>query len=243
MKTQSHILIFLLTITLAACKTTNIVIPIQLKENTSVFNVSGRHGWQFNQVISYGDYYTSEVSRDWGVGYDFPFALRFQGASEKLSFVQYTQTGSSANVVCISRFKNVEAQVINDYFAIELEHEDYFAGSVISKSLNWDFIIHEPDRNSLGSSTVGYIINHNDQSQKISVRGIKDIEGQHNWLNSDINGFEFSLDGKAIGAVSLLNNGKVWIRNELSADKKLVLTSVMTGLMVRHGLSESFDDT
>ena len=225
-----------------SCKTPNIAIGKQLKENTSVFEVSGRQGWQFNQVINYGEYTTSKIKRGWSLGYDIPFIIRFQGAKEKLSFQQNTPLSTVADVMCIGKFKNKELPVLNDFFAIELEYEDYFAGTIKNEKLNWDFIIYEPDGNTLNDVTSGKIVNQNNNNEQIYIKAVKKIEGQANWVNIDVNGFEFIKNNESIAAVSLLNNGRVWLRNDLSDDVKLVLSSVMTSLMVRHSMSESLNE-
>lgn len=233
---------FVGSLLVSSCKTPNIAVSNQLKENTDVYEVKGRQGWQFNQVIRFGEYNTSKIKRGWSLGYDFPFAIRFQGAKEKLSYQQNTPFGKSADVFCIGKFKNTEIPILGDFFGISLQYEDYFAGSVKNNHLNWDFVIYEPDGNSLNNVTTGEIVNQSNKSEKITIKAVKKIEGQSNWVKIDVNGFEFIQNGKAIGAVSLLNNGRVWLSKDLSEDKKLLLTSVMSGLMVRHNMSEGLNE-
>ena len=88
----------------------------------------------------------------------------------------------------------------------------------------------------------GHIVDHSNKGEKITIRAVKKIKGQANWINIDVHGYEFVQSGRAIGAVSLLNNGRVWMNNEITDDTKLVLSSVMTGLLVRHSLSESLNE-
>jgi hypothetical protein len=54
----------------------------------------------------------------------------------------------------------------------------------------------------------------------------------------DVYGYEFRLNGKTIGAVSTVNNGKVWLKNTLHPELKLVLASVSSGLMLRNSVRE-----
>lgn len=237
-------------LTMVACKTPNIAISKQLEENTSVYDVKGRQGWQFNQVINYGEYTTSKIKRGWSLGYDFPFAVRFQKAKEKLSYKQHTPFGTSADVLCIGQFKNTEIPILGNFFGISLDYEDYFAGSVKNSFLNWDFVVYNPDNNNVfkqneKAKTSGEIINSDNKEERIIIKPVHKVEGQFYPKGTEgfnLYGFEFFENGKSIGAVSLVNNGRVWINNDISKDKKLVLSSVMTGLMVRHSMSEGFND-
>lgn len=243
MKKRKHFLQFTaLLLLIISCKTPGLVLSENLNQNTSVYEVKGRQGWQFNQTIKYGDYTTSKVKRGWNLGYHFPFAITFKGAKEKLRYTQKTPSGNSAEVFCIGKFRSTEIPLLGDFFAITLKYEDYFAGSVKNENINWDFIVYEPDGNSLKDITSGHIINQKNKEEKIIIKAIKKIKGQANWMNIDVNGYEFFQNGKAIGATSLLNNRRVWMSNQITDETKLVLSSVMTGLMVRHSQSESLNE-
>ncbi len=239
---QKLLLHLVLLIVVFSCKTPDLVLSENLNQNTTVYDVKGRQGWHFNQTIRYGGYTTSKVKRGWNLGYNFPFAISFKGAKEKLNYTQSIPSGKSANVLCIGKFSATEIPLINDFFAITLKREDYFAGSIKNETINWDFIVYEPDGNSLEGITSGLIVNQNNKAEKITIRAVKKIKGQANWINIDVNGYEFIQNDKAIGATSLLNSGRVWISNDINDEIRLVLSSVMTGLIVRHSQSESLNE-
>jgi hypothetical protein len=46
-------------------------------------------------------------------------------------------------------------------------------------------------------------------------------------------GHEFVLDGKTVGAVSTINNGKVWIDASLDAHTRTVIAALASGLLLR----------
>lgn len=234
--------LFALIVFISSCKTPDLVLSDNLQQNTTVLEVTGRQGWQYNQVLKFGEFKTSKIKRGWNLGYNFPFVVSFKEAKEKLNFTQQIPSGKEAQVLCVGKFKNTEVSLIDDFFAITLKHEDYFAGTVKKENLNWDFIIYEPDGNSLKDITSGYIRNQNNKDETIKIKAIKKVKGQANWVGIDVNGYEFIKNGKSIGAVSLLNNGRVWINNKTTDDTKLVLSSIMSSLMVRHSLSESLNE-
>ena len=67
---------------------------------------------------------------------------------------------------------------------------------------------------------------------------MKAIEGQANIFQLDVYGYQFFQNGEAIGAVSIINNGRVWMREDLDEEMKLVLASLSSGLMVRNNIEE-----
>lgn len=223
----------------SACHTPNIAVSNDLKTNSSVLDAKGRGGFQFNQVIKFGDYATSKVKRGWTKGstININFVARFQKAEQKLSFTQNTPDNKSAEVLAISEFKNNEIDLMKDFLSYSFEYQNTFAGVIIpseNPDNTWDFIVHNPNASLPNNADCGII--KGKSGNNILIKGIKKIEGSK-WTNSDNLGFEFIQDGKSIGAVSTMNYGKVWIKNDISADLKLVVSSVATSLLVRHNIS------
>lgn len=221
-----------------ACHTPNIAVSNDLQTNSSVLEAKGRQGLQFNQVIKFGDYTTSKVKRGWTKSREINFVARFQKAEQKLSFTQNTPDSKSAEVLAISQFKNTEIDLLKGFLSYSLEYKNSFAGVIIpneNPDNTWDFIVHNPDASLPKDADCGIIRNQSGNS--ILIKGIKKIEGSK-WAGLDNLGFEFMQNGKSIGAVSTMNNGRVWIKNDLSADLKLVISSVATSLLVRHDISK-----
>lgn len=231
----------------ASCKTPNIAISEDLRANSEIMEVRGRQGLQFNQVIRYGTFNTDKVKRGWtksqelnlGIG----FVARFQKASQKLSFTQSTPDGQSAVVLAVGKFKNHEIDLLKGYLSIPFKFENAFAGTVISNDDEdnpWDFIIHNPDASLPRDTDSG--LARSAKGEEIFIRAIKKIEGQGKWSSFDNYGFEFHHEGRAIAAVSTLNNGRVWISKDLDPAMKLVVSSISTSLLLRHDLGEGFSD-
>ncbi|UTW67251.1 hypothetical protein KFE94_03805 [bacterium SCSIO 12643] len=227
---------------LTSCTTPNIVVSENLKTNTSVMDAKGRQGLQFNQVITFGDYNTSKVKRGWTLGYDISFVTRFKGAKEKLNFIQFTPE-KRAYVLAVGKFKSTELELLNGFLSYAFQYENYFAGSIIpsdTPSDVWEFIIHNPEGGTLGDFECGIAKDKN--GNEILIKGVREIEKQANWVKLDNFGFEFIYKDQAIGAVSTLNNGRVWIKNDISEELKLVLSCMSSSLLVRHSMQESVSD-
>lgn len=238
MKIQS--LLFSLFLCLSSCTTPQLLVSNDLKTNAIVMDAKGRQGWQFNQVIHYGDYTTSKVKRGWTRSSDIKFVVRFQKAQNKLSFTQMTPDSQQAEVLAVGKFQNNELELLNGFMSISLKYENTFAGTILPNDKNiavWDFIIHNPDASMPKDIDLG--LARNDAGDEILIRGVKKLEGQGKWAQFDNLGFEFIHNGQAIGAVSTMNNGQVWMKNDISPQLKLVISSISTSLLLRHSLQNS----
>lgn len=237
---KNLILFLFIGILFAACSTPNIVVDESLKNNTSVMEAKGRQGWQINQVIKYGDYTTSKVKRGWTSVREINFIARFRKAKQKLSFMQNTPDGLQADVLAVSSFEATEISLLNGFLTYAPQYEDVFAGTILTEEKEWEFIIHNPEGSLPQDADCGVI--RDTKGNEILIRGVKKVEGQANWVQLDNFGFEFIRNGQSIGAVSTINNGRVWMKDNLRPELKLVLSSISSSLLLRHSMQESFDN-
>jgi len=227
---QNIFIVLFATLGLFACKPAEIVLSPDL--NTQAMSVKGRNGLQIGQIIRYGEYRTDKVRRGWTGSYDVPFILRFQGAKEKMSFTQFGPDGKLAQVACISKFKSTELPIVQDFFGIPLEYQNFFAGNISIATMNWDFIIHNPNGDFLREkASAGFVQNG---SNRIDIQAIRGLKGQPDWMKKlTVYGHEFMINGKVVGAVSTVNRGKVWIDETLDANTRTVIAALATGLLLR----------
>lgn len=239
MKLQLSISLACISFLLMSCKTPSIIVSDSLKSNTSVMEVKGKQGWQFNQVITYGAYSTSKIKRSWTKGYTLDFMVRFQTAQQKLNFKQHTSK-LNADVFAVSKFEKAEISLIEGFLEYPLHYENYFAGliSLENNPNQWEFIIHNPDGGTI-SKDFNCGLAKDKNGNEIVIKGVREIENQANWIKLDNFGFEFVLNGKAIGAISTINSGRVWVSDNLTEELKLVLSSLSTSLLVRHSLEDT----
>lgn len=247
-KTKNHpVILFLLSVaTFGGCRTAEMAVTDELKTNATPYAVKGRQGFQIGQSLSFGEYRTSKVNRGWTRSYSIPFVVQFSGAREKLSFQQSGPQNRTASVALISRFRETELSPVRDYFSLSIKNTNTFAGGIeLSGSKeNWEFIVHHVDgqNNSMKNNTLGFIRSKVDHLQ-IDIVGVRELEGASKMMTlMDVYGYEFRLDGEAIGAVATVNNGKVWIKENLHPELKLVLASISSGLMLRNNMVEARDE-
>lgn len=237
MKKNKLLLGLVLLLGVTSCKTPGLVFTGDLKNNTAVMDAKGRQGWQFNQVIKFGDYHTSPIARGWTRGGTINFFVRFQKAEQKLDFTQYTPDGKTATIAAVSSFKNTELPLLSDFLTYSFNYKNTFVGTIIlngDETQHWDFIIHDPDAGLSKDANCGVARDVN--GNEIQILGVKKVEHQANWVQLDNFGFEFIMNGVSVGAVSTINNGRVWIKNDISDELKLVLASLSSSLMVRQNI-------
>lgn len=236
MKIPFSIIVFAL-MSIMGCKTAELAYTSDMNHEAMV--VKGRHGKQIGQIIRYGEFTTDKVRRGWTKAYDIPFILRFQGAKEKISFTQFGPGEQEAEVACVSKFKSIELPLIKDYFRVPLQHKNFFAGTIVLNggTSYWDFILYNPDGDFLRKqTTTGFI---KSGSKIISIQPIRGLEGQPQWVKSmSVNGHEFWIDNQVVAAVSLVNNGKVWMDPNLNDQQKSVIAAVATALLLRTDVEE-----
>ena len=81
------------------------------------------------------------------------------------------------------------------------------------------------------------------KGNEIVIKGVNQVEGQANWMQMEFIGFEFFLNGQSIAAVSCLNDGRVWMKDDISAEIKLAVSSISTALLVKHNLTDTHNDS
>ncbi|MBK9378329.1 MAG: hypothetical protein IPM86_08845 [Saprospiraceae bacterium] len=230
------IFVFTSTLVISSCKSPDLAVSGNAKENRSDLKATKKQHFRFNQVIRFGDYYSSKVKRSWPK-HSSEFALKFQKAEQKLSFTQYTPFGKTAAVMAINHLSNREIKIFKDLFSYSLLHQNTFIGTVIptnDESKNWNFVIHDPESGSPNDLKCGMIKDNSDNI--IMINRVKKLKGQSNWVLLDNFGFEFIMNGWTVCAVSTINNGRIWLKDDIEEDLKLVLASISTALLVRQSL-------
>lgn len=234
---KTPMLLLAASLLLSACKDYQIALQPDLRENAQLMTVKGRQGNMINQKVSFGEFYTDRVARGWTFKYNIPFIVRFEGAQEKLSFTQYDAAGNKAVVSAVGKFRSAELNLLGSFFNIPLNYKNYFAGSIYLPHTEraYDFVVYNPEANFVLLPTKGQL---QSGDLRIDISGVTKLHDQKVW-NIDNLGFEYFKGSQAVGAAQIFNDGKVWMRNGLDADERLVLAALSTALMIRNNeLSE-----
>lgn len=237
MRTQQILFLAIAALAAAACSTPHIAIDRQLQTHTQELPVKGRQGWQINQVLTLGDYRTGKVERGWTKSYDIPFVVRFSGASERLGFDLFDPAGGRTHVLVVGKLREQDMPLFRDLFRVNLNSRDLFTGTVVVQEQDgFDFYIANLNQNNWFREASGVI---RGRDVAVDIRPVQRLDSGKKMLSQQAPGFEFVMDGKVVGAVETLNEGRVWLRNDLSADVKTIITGVSAALLLRTDLDEA----
>ena len=231
----------LLCLALVGCSLPQMRVDPELSRHSEAHTVSGRDGWRLEQRLSFGAYRAGPVSRGWTKGYDYPFIVRFTGAREKLRFAVDDSSGNTALVHCIGKLREADLRVFSDYFDIGVYTKDTFTGTISLDAGSVDFFVNDLNvqqstgyRPLEGTAFTG--------SRPISLRAVRQLESGQRWRGTEPIGAEFLRSGEVIGAVETVNEGRVWIRENLEAEDRLILASLASALLLRSGLGDYNDE-
>ena len=227
----------------------DVKLPESLKDNSTILPVKGRMGMQINQVITFGDFKTSKIKKGWTKSTkvtsstEVLFASKTASvskASQKFSFTQFGLGNMEAEVACLGELSQADIELIKNIFALGIDFKNCFSGSIeiVTDSTTWEFIILDPDSKPDTEASSGFIRNGNDEL--IELFAITELEGKKipKFLQGAVQGYEFRLNGKPIGAVSLYNKGNVIFKDNISDTQKPVIASLSTALLVRTDLND-----
>jgi hypothetical protein len=221
---------------LGSCKPLMLAVDDRLNEDTTFMEVEGRTVWAGKKDLTFGEFVTtnSSISRTWKNSYDISFLVNFQGAKEKLRYAQMDTLGNVAEVFGVNLYKE---SGVGQYFNIRTKHESYYAGTIVldkGKTV-WEYIVNNPTAPHTDKDfTNGFITKG---KQRIEIEGVKKYVGQRGHSLTP-HGYQFKMDDKAIGAVSMNGRGQVWIRQDLDTEIRLVLASLSTGLLLRDHIDD-----
>jgi hypothetical protein len=244
MKNARSIFVLLFFLIFTSCKTPNILIADNLQKTASPLEVKGRNGLRIHQVLTYGGFKTGRVKRGWINSFNLQFVLDFQRAKEKFQFKQFTPDSTvSAMIYAVGKFESTNFDFFkgrsNFRFNIGIDYKNTFAGTIIpdqSKDNSWEFIVYNPESSFSNNGDCGFA--KDKLGNEIKIVPVRKLEGQNNWINFDNFGFEFQYKNNAIAAVSILNNGRVWIDPTIPATLQLVSSSMASAILLRSNLEQ-----
>lgn len=226
---------------LAACTAPRMRVDPALEAAASAYPVYGRSGWLLDQRLHFGEFSAGPVSRGWTKGYDYPFIIRFTGAREKLRFPVSDGLGNEAMAHCIGRLREQDLRIFRDYFDVNTNTADTFACTLrVNDSVDYDFYAANLNvQQNVGYKTMEGSVTGG--AEPIGLQSVWQLSSGQRWLATEPLGVEFLRQGEVIGAVETVNEGRVWLGDELDQESRLVIGAVAAALLLRSGLAEHND--
>ena len=185
--------------------------------------VKGLDGWMPGRNISFGDYYAKKIKRSatkGGGGLFFPSINKNMDAHKTTKFTQRAPDGSSAKVSLIEEVKRKGYGIGGE--DVEFEHVSEYVHTVKGTII--------PSVNS--GNTWAFTWNIADPNAAIMV---SDKKGQQ----MEVSNMQFKLDSSIVGGYSW---SYVWIKDDLSVEHKLVVSSLITSIIGREGIQLEADE-
>ena len=231
----------LIAAVMISCKTSNIAVSDNLKQNTSVMDVNGNAGLLINQKVSFGNYYTSPIKRGWTERTELELlGIKHSKAQQPIEFTQFSANNLSADIVGASNYNMNMFDLFKGLDNFINNYSNGFFGVIIpnGKTPVWKVFIQNSSATSALKSDTDNGIAQDEAGNSIFIKGTKQLQ-EKQFLTDDTKtfGFELSKNGEAIAAVSVIGNGKVWIKNDLSPEDQLLISSIASILIVRGNVS------
>ncbi len=237
---------YLLIATLASvfvftsCSVPQMALESNFKEQARELPIEGRKTLKPNGDFTIGNYTVGNIKRGWvrKSGYSI-FGYNDEEATQKYQLSLQHPDGSQWYIFAAS-YLGITSLQDGKGLTIELEpNKEFYASEFTSpESGNWHLVTIDPRHYFKRKDFTGELSNG---STTFKVEPVYKFEGKSLPL-SEIVGYEFK-DGEAIvGAVQVINNGKVWLKPNLQEDTQMVLASAMASLLLYNKLEESFQD-
>ncbi|MGK2926963.1 MAG: hypothetical protein ACSLE2_15220 [Lysobacterales bacterium] len=223
---------------LTACTTPQMRVDPALESAATAYPVQGRSSWLLNQQLRFGEFSAGPVSRGWTKGYDYPFIIRFTGAREKLRFPVDDGMGNEVMVHCIGKLHEQDLRFFREFFDVNIKTTDTFACTLeVNDSAAYDFYASNLNvQQNLGYMPMQGSVKGG--TELVELRSVWHLLSGQRALGTEPLGVEFLQGGEVIGAVETVNEGRVWVRDDLDQESRLVIGAVAAALLLRSGLAE-----
>jgi hypothetical protein len=203
-----------------------------LRSNAEEMTVSGRTGYTFKKSVVFGPFHTSAFSTgSVKVNNDGPQRglvvddlTRYTTAHQDFHFTQYDSGGDSIEVQCLAT-RNAKTAQYSNLMADETSIDRYemHLSKNISGKVFLTYIKGKPLAVSFGKDTVTMTDEYKSAAKEKMV----------------FQGMLFTRSGETVAAVSLMNEGSVWIKKDLDNECKLVIAAISTAMLVRPNLENA----
>lgn len=235
--------------------------------DTTAFPVKGRQGLLIKQKISFGDYQTSVVKRSWtrsgntrvdllsGQPHDpnYPnlIAMDYADSDQSFYFIMKDFFGNAADVYAVSQFHSEDLQIGDNPNSVINILEDIFGGSGYSENLfylqiflnedttPWQLVLdNEAAQRFAGEYTGFFALNNKEFYTLMPITHLDGKKGPQKIIAGSI-GYEiFDSNGKSVAAVSLVDNGEVYLHTK-DPSERLLLSSLCAALLLQEDIADA----
>ena len=236
---MSAVLAFMLAFT--NCTLPQMALSPELQQNAEELLIEGRKILKPNGNFRIGDYTVANVRRGWKNISGFSiFSYNNIDARQRYEFSLQDGKGSEWYVHGASKLKDKSLRSDTGITIDVGPNMEYYASHFTSpESGQWHLLTIDPGNYMKRKKFEGELSNRRTTYTIVPVYKYEDTK----LPMSDVVGYEFKDGEKVVGAVQVVNNGKVWVSQQLSPDARTVLASGMASLLLYEKLNETVENT
>ncbi|HEX8461351.1 MAG TPA: hypothetical protein VF623_07970 [Segetibacter sp.] len=235
---------FIIAVLLATIFTKCTPFKISMHENLAKapeLAVKGRNGILINQKLSFGEYKTAKVNRSWTSGSEYSAGamktlwVTSTAKKQKIHFSLLDSSNHISDVYCIARAnsedwtvganENSIVNIMADLLGIGGSSNNTFGVNIYLPAENkpWEMLLDINKAQGDSKHYIGYLAQSKDRFYTIHPVTSVEKNGKKGVLPFGSVGFEVrSKSGIGVAAVSLMDNGKVYIAGDDSYENFLL---------------------
>ncbi|NEM96505.1 hypothetical protein [Pontibacter burrus] len=239
---KKHLIIASLAVatTLSACTVPQMAVESSFKQQAEELPIAGRNMFKPNGSFTIGNYTVVNVKRGWVQKSSTNiFGYNENEARQKYQLTLQNEQGQQWSVASAS-YLGIKSWEDGNGLTIELSpNMEYYASQIISPDgEEWRVLTIDPRHYFKRKDFVGELTNG---STTFKLEPVYKFEGKSLPL-SEIVGYAFRDANGMVGAVQVINGGKVWLKPDLQADTRAVVASAMASFLLYNKIEESFQD-
>jgi hypothetical protein len=215
--------------------------------------VKGRMGWLIKQKLSFGDYYTTKVKRSairsWVGVTGFPGLIwteHMEGRqSIHFSLVNGADADNASDVIATSNVTNndlligsypnrIPGTLVSVFRRNEVQQNNLSAAIYTKRNeLPWELFLDNTGSQMRRREEAGYVMRGNDYYTIVPIWQMEKKNGELANIPFGSAGYEIiDINGNTVAAVSLIDNGKVYLGNGNNAERFL-MANVCSALLLQ----------
>ena len=210
--------------TLVSAKSAVMRLPDELVA-TERIAVEGRQGWRKLQHLRFGDFLADDVQRSITKGSDLEI-MAYEGSKRRQTF-GFNLSEKGELVWQVVAATNLHRRAVDLGVDIEMRNRSGLNANLVPVStpdVTWILELTETGERPLAGS-----LRHD--HTKLLVKGINRMQGTPLPLDGTT-GYVFELNGSALAAFEVINNGAIWISPKLDPDLRGPVVAAMSTLLL-----------
>jgi len=229
--------LIVLALTFSGCRPAQMSIPAALQSTSIIMEVSGRQNLSFDESFAIAPYKVTDVSRGWTRNTEWGIMMwGSSNADQSYNFILQHPGMIDFRIQCATNrswqgleFSNVFKDTLDIEYAVDANLLCELSSGKPSQLTS--LVMKYDGKSGMLSGKAS------DGIMQINIQASNKLEGSPIAL-SNATGYIFSSAGQTIGAVDVINEGRIMIAGGVTRQKQNLLTAVSAALLLYRDLQE-----